>query len=244
MNQSNIIELKNASIYHPRECSTIFGSRIRKGDLILSEVNLTLERAQMMYLIGKVGSGKSSLLKTLYGESPLFEGEGEIANFNLRGLKRKQVLKLRRSIGVVFQNYQLLTDRNVYDNLRYVMRATGWSSEQLMRKKIEEVLSLVGLTNKEYKMPFQLSGGEQQRLSIARAMINDPAVILADEPTGNLDPGATDDIMKLFRVIVEKGCSILMTTHNIGNIAQFPARTMRCNQGKLTEVNIQSILGA
>lgn len=243
MNQSNIIELRNASIHHLDQRTSLFGSGLRKGDLILSDVNFSLAKGEMMYLIGKVGSGKSSLLKTLYGEAPLFEGEGEIAGFNLRGLKRKNILKLRRSIGIVFQNYQLLTDRNVYANLRYVMKATGWKDEQQIRKKIEEVLSLVGLTHKEYKMPFELSGGEQQRLSIARAMINNPSVILADEPTGNLDPAATDDIMKLFKVIVDKGCSIIMSTHNIGNIAQFPARTVRCNQGKLSEVNVQSILG-
>lgn len=243
MNQTNIIELRNAHIYHPIERSTLFGSRMKRGDLILSNVNLTLQKGQMMYLIGRVGSGKSSLLKTLYAELPLFQGEGEIAGFNLKGLKRKQILHLRRRIGIVFQNYQLLTDRNVFNNLYYVMKATGWRNEMDIRRKISEVLELVGLHHKEYKMPFELSGGEQQRLSIARAMINNPSVILADEPTGNLDPAATDEIMRLFKVIVENGCSIIMSTHNIGNIAQFPARTMRCNQGRFEQVDIQSILG-
>ncbi|MFI3330177.1 MAG: ATP-binding cassette domain-containing protein [Rikenellaceae bacterium] len=243
MSTTNIIELKNASIYHPEEKSTLFGKRLKKGDLILSEVNLSLAKGEMIYLIGKVGSGKSSLLKTLYAESPLFEGEGTVDGYNLRKLKQKDISKLRRSIGVVFQNYQLLTDRNVFNNLNYVMKATGWSDKIQIRRKIEDVLNLVGLKNKEYKMPFELSGGEQQRLSIARAMINNPSVIIADEPTGNLDPAATDDIMKLFKVIVQGGCSIIMSTHNIGNIAQFPARTLRCNQGKLSQVNIESILG-
>lgn len=211
--------------------------------MVLADVNLTLGDGEMLYLIGRVGSGKSTLLKTLYAELPLIEGDGCVVGYDLRRLKRREIPYLRRKIGVVFQDYQLLADRNVFNNLHYVMRATGWKSEAGIRSKIEEVLNLVGLHNKEYKMPFQLSGGEQQRLSIARAMINDPKVILADEPTGNLDPSATDEIMRLFTTIVQRGCSIIMSTHNIGNIQQYPSRTMRCVQGRIEEVDIHTILG-
>lgn len=245
MEQNNIIELKSVAIFHRRDSVASFslGGRSKKGDMVLSDVNFSIGSGEMVYLIGRVGSGKSTLLKTLYAELPLIEGDGYIVGYDLRRLKRREVPYLRRKIGVVFQDYQLLTDRNVFNNLRYVMRATGWNNEAEMRHKIEEVLNLVGLHNKEYKMPFQLSGGEQQRLSIARALINDPKVILADEPTGNLDPSAADEIMRLFRTIVERGCSIVMSTHNIGNIEQYPSRTMRCVQGRLEEVDIHTILG-
>ena len=243
MESSNVIELKNASIYHSLEPFRRMKPNRNRGELVLSGVDLTVGSGEMVYLIGRVGSGKSSLLKTLYAELPLCEGAGRIVGFDLRKLRRKDIPYLRRRIGIVFQDYQLLTDRNVFNNLYYVMKATGWSNETDIRRKIEEVLKLVGLTNKEYKMPFQLSGGEQQRLAIARALINDPKVILADEPTGNLDPSAADDIMNLFRKIVESGCSIVMSTHNITNIQQYPSRTVRFYQGKLEEIDIHSLLG-
>ena len=195
-------------------------------------------------IVGERKRGKSSLIKTLYAEVPLVEGEGRIVGFDLRRMKRRDISRLRRSIGIVFQDYQLLSDRDVFGNLHYVMKATGWKNETDMRKRIEEVLSVVGLENKAFKMPFELSGGQQQRLAVARALVNNPRVILADEPTGNLDPWAAEDIMEVFRRIVAGGCSIVMSTHNIANIEQFPARTIRFNKGKVEEIDISSVLGA
>ena len=193
--------------------------------------------------IGRVGSGKSSLLKTLYAELPLVEGAGWVAGFDLTKIRRKDVPYLRRRMGIVFQDYQLLTDRNVFQNLQFVLKATGWKNDMEIKNKIAEVLHEVGLINKEYKMPFQLSGGEQQRLAIARALLNNPKVILADEPTGNLDPAASDGVMNLFRSIADRGCAVIMSTHNIGNIQQYPSRTLRFNQGRIEEIDIVSILG-
>lgn len=216
---------------------------VRTGQRVLSGVNLEVGRGQMVYFIGLVGSGKSSLLKVLYAELPLLEGEGEIVGFDLASLRRRDVHKLRRKIGIVFQDYQLLPDRSVYENLRFVMRATGWRREADIAARIEEVLEVVGLQNKQYKMPHELSGGEQQRLQIARALINSPSVILADEPTGNLDPRSSDEIMELFRRIVQSGCSIIMSTHNIANIAQFPARTLRFSKGRVEEIDAAAKLG-
>ncbi len=235
-----IIELKNVSVYHP----DVLGGRSRKnnGHLVLSDVTLSVGEGEMVYFIGKVGSGKSSLLKVLYAELPLLEGYGTIAGFDLRKMKRSEVAMLRRNIGIVFQDNQLLTDRNVFQNLYYVMKATGWKNEINMRRKIESVLELVDLQNKIYKMPFELSGGEQQRLCIARAMINNPQIILADEPTGNLDPTATDEVMKLFKRIVDSGCSIVMSTHNINIIEEYPSRTLRFSKGVVEELDIASIL--
>lgn len=245
MSQNGVIELSSVAIYHRRDSSGSFSTHggAAKGALVLSDVNLSVGYGEMVYLIGKVGSGKSTLLKTLYAELPLVEGRGYVVGYDLRKIKSRDIPYLRRKMGVVFQDYQLLTDRNVFHNLRYVMRATGWKDEVSMHRRIEEVLNLVGLHNKEYKMPFELSGGEQQRLSIARALLNDPKIILADEPTGNLDPSAADEIMKLFETIVARGCSIIMSTHNIGNIEQYPSRTVRCVQGRLEEVDIHTILG-
>lgn len=242
MDHNYVIELKNVSVYHSAEPFKR-SKRKNKGELVLEDVNIAIGEGEMVYLIGRVGSGKSTLLKTLYGEVPLLEGEGVIAGFDLCKLRHREIPMLRRKIGIVFQDCQLLTDRNVFSNLHYVMKATGWSDETEMRKRIEKVLEVVGLTNKEYKMPFQLSGGEQQRLSIARALLNDPKVLLADEPTGNLDPSAADDIMRLFREIVARGCSIVMSTHNISNIEQYPSRTLRFSKGKVKEVDIHGILG-
>lgn len=243
MEQNNVIELKHASIYHVRDAGKRLSSgrnRLKGCELVLSDVNITIGRGEFVYLIGKVGSGKSTLLKTLYGEVELADGEGYVAGYDLRKLRRKDVPMLRRRMGIVFQDYQLLTDRSVFSNLHYVMKATGWKTEVDIRRKIEEVLGLVGLTNKEYKMPFQLSGGEQQRLAIARAMINSPEVLLADEPTGNLDPAAAQGVMELFRTIADSGCAVVMSTHNLSIIEEFPARTLRFAQGKVEEIDLLS----
>ncbi len=240
-----VIRLEGVSIYHHDDPTLRFSHSkpVPGSNLILSGVDLKVDRGEMVYLIGKVGSGKSTLLKTLYGELPLAVGEGRVVGYNLRKLRRRDVSGLRRKIGIVFQDYQLLTDRNVFQNLYFVMRATDWKDHKLIKKQIADVLTLVGLHNKEYKMPFQLSGGEQQRLAIARALINNPQVILADEPTGNLDPSASEGIMKLFRQIVDGGCSIVMATHNIANIERFPSRTIRCGNDRIEEIDIAQKLG-
>ena len=246
MSGKRVIELRDVAIYH---AENPFGRQsaerlVRSGELVLSEVDFSVEEGEFVYLIGRVGSGKSTLLKTLYADVQLLVGEGCVVGFDLRKLRRRQIPYLRRKIGIVFQDYQLLTDRNVFQNLYYVMRATGWRAEAEIRRRIDEVLQLVGLEAKHYKMPFELSGGEQQRLVIARALLNKPRLLLADEPTGNLDPWAAEDIMEVFRRIVAGGCSIVMSTHNIANIEQFPARTIRFNKGKVEEIDISSVLGA
>lgn len=241
MEGNHVVRLENVSVYHTRKPNS--SKAKNRGELVLSDVNLSLGEGELLYFIGRVGSGKSSLLKTLYAEIPLLEGQGTIVGYDLRKIKRREIPYLRRKIGVVFQDYQLLTDRNAFGNLHYVMRATGWKDEAAIRKRIEEVLNLVGLYNKAYKMPFELSGGEQQRLAIARAVINNPKVILADEPTGNLDPAAADGIMDLFGKIVQSGCSIIMSTHNISNIQQLPSRTVRFSKGRIEEIDIRSVLG-
>lgn len=240
MAKSAVIRLKDVAVYQPDDEAGKVS--FRNAEQVLSGVNLEVAEGEMVYFIGRVGSGKSSLLKTLYAELPLLEGEGRIAGVDLRTLRRRDVHKLRRKIGIVFQDYRLLHDRNVYDNLRFVMRATGWKSEADIAERIDEVLELVGLRNKEHKMPHELSGGEQQRLVIARAMINSPKIILADEPTGNLDPKAADQIMALFGKIVEGGCSVVMSTHNIANIEQLPGRTFRFGKGKVVEVDVSAVL--
>jgi cell division transport system ATP-binding protein len=245
MAQENVIELKDVNIYH----SVVAGRRLtrrnyrKRGEAALTGVNLTVGAGEMVYLIGRVGSGKSTLLKTMYAEVPLFEGEGRVAGYDLTRLRTKDIPHLRRKLGVVFQDYQLLGDRNVVENLRFVLRATGWKNTGDILHRIEEVLGQVGLVNKEHKMPFELSGGEQQRLSIARALLNKPEVILADEPTGNLDPEAADEIMRLFRTIAESGCAIVMSTHNIANIQQYISRTVRFNRGCIEELDINVIFG-
>ncbi len=237
----NVINLRNVAIFHASRAGA--SSLRHRGDMVVSGVSLLVSEGEMVYLIGRVGSGKSSLIKTLYGELPLCEGEGEVVGFDLKGLKRKAVQQLRRKIGVVFQNYQLLTDRDAFENLRYVMLATGWKDESAMRQRIDEVMNIVGLQNKLYRRPSELSGGEQQRLAIARALINNPKLLLADEPTGNLDPTSADEIMALFKRIVESGTAIVMATHNIANIEQFPSRTLRFSKGKVEEIDIKSKLG-
>ncbi len=231
-----VIELVDVAIYH-----TDGTSRKVKADdeLVLSDVDLTIREGEMVYFIGRVGSGKSTLLKTLYAEVPLLEGEGYVAGVNLRKIRRKDIPYLRRRMGIVFQDYQLLGDRNVFHNLYDVMRATGWKNEVDIRHRIDEVLTLVGLDNKAYKMPFELSGGEQQRLTIARALINSPRLLLADEPTGNLDPITADGIMQLFQRIASQGCAIVMSTHNTALIEQYPARTLLFSKGKIQEIDLE-----
>ena len=239
MQTKRVIDLKNVSVYLGD------GSNKRSGenDLILSNVNLAVEEGELVYLIGRVGSGKSTLLKMMYAEVDMADGEAEVVGFDLRTLKRSEVPYLRRSMGIVFQDFQLLTDRDVFHNLYDVMRATGWSKEEDMRKRIDEVLSLVNLSHKSYKMPFELSGGEQQRLAIARALINNPRLILADEPTGNLDVRTADEIMEIFKCIAKSGCAVIMSTHNISLLEQFPSRTILFSQGRIQEVDVRSVVG-
>lgn len=212
------ISLKNAAIYQHNRC-------------ILKDVNFEIGEGEFVYLIGKTGSGKSSLLKTLYADLPAKEGDINIAGFDLRKIKRRDIPMLRRKIGIVFQDFQLLFDRNVEDNLSFVLDATGWKDKSLISKRINEVLKQVGLSDKLKTMPHQLSGGEQQRIAIARALLNEPNVILADEPTGNLDPETTNDIMDLLREISSKGKTILMATHNYSLIQKYPYRIIRCDEG-------------
>lgn len=238
MERNSVIELKGVSIYHGDSSR---GKR-HERDLILSDVNLTVDEGEFVYLIGRVGTGKSSLLKTLYAEVELTEGEGMVVGFDLRKLRRRQIPYLRRSMGIVFQDFQLLTDRNVFLNLYDVMRAMGWRNEEDIRCRIDEVLKLVGLEHKSYKMPFELSGGEQQRLTIARALINKPRLLLADEPTGNLDPVTAEGIMEIFRRVADSGCTVVMSTHNIALIEQFPSRTILFAQGHISEVDVNSII--
>ena len=244
MGEQNVIRLRGVTIYHTDDP---FGSRsekklLQQGELILSDLNFDINAGEFVYLIGRVGSGKSSLLKTLYAELQLIEGEGYVAGFDLRKLKRREIPMLRRRIGIVFQDYQLLTDRNVFMNLYYVMKATGWKNESEIRKRIDEVLKVVSLEAKGYKMPFKLSGGEQQRLVIARALLNRPRLLLADEPTGNLDPLTAEGIIRLFQEIARQGCAVVMSTHNTALIEEYPSRTILFSKGKIKEVPVQTML--
>ena len=244
MGEQNVIRLRGVTIYHTDDP---FGSRsekklLQQGELILSDLNFDINAGEFVYLIGRVGSGKSSLLKTLYAELQLIEGEGYVAGFDLRKLKRRYIPMLRRRIGIVFQDYQLLTDRNVFMNLYYVMKATGWKNESEIRKRIDEVLKVVSLEAKGYKMPFELSGGEQQRLVIARALLNRPRLLLADEPTGNLDPLTAEGIIRLFQEIARQGCAVVMSTHNTALIEEYPSRTILFSKGKIKEVPVQTML--
>jgi cell division transport system ATP-binding protein len=216
-----IVELKNVNIY-------------QSDALILENVNIVVNKAEFVYLVGKTGTGKSSLLKTMYGDLTMREGEGTVAGFNLRDMNWKKVPYLRRNLGVVFQDFQLLTDRNVIDNLKFVLKATGWKDEKLMTEKINDVLDKVGLKSKGFKMPYEMSGGEQQRVDIARALLNSPKLILADEPTGNLDPETSDEIMQLlFQISREYGTTVIMATHDYRVVGKFPARTIRTERGKV-----------
>ncbi len=218
-----IIELRNVNIY-------------QGGNLILQDVNLTVNKGEFVYLVGKTGTGKSSLLKTLYGELPLREGTGTVAGFDLRNLDWKKVPYLRRNLGVVFQDFQLLTDRNVNNNLKFVLRATGWKDDKLMDEKINDVLDKVGIKSKGFKMPFELSGGEQQRVDIARALLNSPKLILADEPTGNLDPETSDEIMNLlFSIGRDYNTTIVMASHDYIVVQKYPARMIRTEQNRVID---------
>ncbi len=218
-----IIELQNVNIY-------------QGNNLVLQDVNLTVNKGEFVYLVGKTGTGKSSLLKTLYGELDLKEGQATVAGFNLRDLDWKKVPYLRRNLGVVFQDFQLLTDRNVNDNLKFVLKATGWTDVKLMDEKIMDVLDKVGLKSKGFKMPFELSGGEQQRIDIARALLNSPKLILADEPTGNLDPETSDEIMNLLVSISrDYNTTIVMASHDYIVVQKFPARMIRTERGRVID---------
>ncbi|MBC7936255.1 MAG: ATP-binding cassette domain-containing protein [Rhizobacter sp.] len=220
MSQS-IIELKNINIY-------------QGNNLVLSDVNISVDKGEFVYLVGKTGTGKSSLLKTMYGDLELNNGEGWVAGHNLRELNWKTVPFLRRNLGVVFQDFQLMTDRNVNGNLKFVLKATGWKDEKLMDEKIADVLDKVNLKTKGFKMPFELSGGEQQRVDIARALLNSPKLILADEPTGNLDPETSDEIMQLlFHIARDYDTAIIMATHDYPVINKYPARTIKTEKGKV-----------
>jgi len=208
----------------------------QQDHLVLSDVNLSVNKSEFIYLVGKVGSGKTSLIKTLNAQLPLKEGTGIVAGFNLSEIKSREIPYLRRKIGIVFQDFQLLIDRSVSDNLEFVLRATGWKDGGEIDTRINDVLEKVGLNLKGYKMPHQLSGGEQQRVVIGRALLNDPDIILADEPTGNLDPETSEGIIRLLKDISSTGRAVMVATHNYTIIKKFNARTIRCDNGKITEV--------
>lgn len=237
MTKKKIIEIAGADIY-------------QIDALILSDVNLEVSEGEFVYITGKVGTGKSSLIKTLNAELPLIKGSGEVVGFNLQHINHRNISLLRRKLGVVFQDFRLLPDRNVFQNLEFVLRATGWKNSVEILERIEQVLKRVGMTSKKQKMPHQLSGGEQQRVVIARAILNNPPLILADEPTGNLDPETSSEIMNLFLELNKEGKTIMMATHDFAAIASKPARTLVCASGFMTDsakenvlVDFESLLG-
>ena len=208
----------------------------REENVILRDASFTLHNGEFVYVIGKVGSGKSSLLKSLYCEIPIKQGEARLLDYNLRKIKRREIPYLRRKLGIVFQYFQLLTDRSVYNNLEFVLKATGWKRKKEIRERIMEVLSQVGMPDKGYKMPHELSGGEQQRVVIARALLNKPALILADEPTGNLDPETSGQIVQLLHDICREGTAVVMTTHNYMLVHNYPARIVKCENACLSDI--------
>ena len=218
-----ILSLKNATIY-------------QEDKVVLSNVNLEVNRGEFLYIIGKTGSGKSSFMKTLYADLPLTEGTGYIVDFDLETLKENDIPFLRRKIGIVFQDFKLLPDRSIQDNMLFVLRATGWSDQNEMERKIEEVLDKVGMKNYAQKMPHQISGGEQQRVAIARALLNDPELILADEPTGNLDPQTSVEVLDVLKKINGNGKTIIMATHDYALLMKFPSKTLKCEDSKIFEV--------
>lgn len=217
-----IIHLNNVSIF-------------QKHNLVLTNVSLNIDKGEFVYLLGKTGTGKSSLLKTLYSELPLVDGDATVAGYDLKKIKTKEIPFLRRKLGIVFQDFQLLTDRSVNDNLLFVLKATGWKDKEEMQKRINDVLEKVHLNTKGFKMPHELSGGEQQRVSIARALLNDPELILADEPTGNLDPETSEGIMNILLEISRSGRAVLIATHDIMMFDKFPSRTIKCENGKVID---------
>ena len=224
-----VISIQNCNIYQGKA-------------LILSNVNFEIHKGEFVYLVGKTGTGKSSLLKTLYGELPLKDGEAMVAGFRLADMTWKKVPYLRRNLGVVFQDFQLLTDRSVNENLRFVLKATGWKDEKLIHEKIQDVLEKVGLKSKGFKMPFELSGGEQQRVDIARALLNSPKLILADEPTGNLDPETSDEIMQLlYHISKDYGTAVLMATHDFIVINRYPSRMLKTERGKVFDSAVAEV---
>ena len=223
-----ILFLRNASIF-------------QRDSLVLSDVNLEINKGEFIYIIGKTGSGKSSLMKTLYGDLKLQKGEGSVAEYDLNKLKEKEIPYLRRKLGVVFQDFKLLNDRNIEENLKFVLKATGWKEKEKMNAKIKEVLEKVGMHTKGFKMPFELSGGEQQRVAIARALLNDPEMILADEPTGNLDPKTSIEVMNVLEEIHKSGKTILMATHDYALILKYPHKTLKCEGDEIFEVVQQSV---
>lgn len=218
-----VLSLKNVSIY-------------QENNAVFTDINLEVNHGEFLYVIGKTGSGKSSLMKTLYADLKLKQGEGEFVEYNLAKLRERDIPYLRRKIGIVFQDFKLLPDRTVYENLLFVLKATGWSEKREMDVKINEVLDKVGMKNAANKMPHQISGGEQQRIAVARALLNDPEVILADEPTGNLDPQTSVEVMQLLREINQNGKTIIMATHDYALIMKFPGKTLKCENGTLFEV--------
>lgn len=224
MTKEPVIQLINADIH-------------QQDHLILSNINLSIHKGEMVYLIGQTGSGKTSLLKVLYGDLEITAGQTKVAGFDVKNITEDQIPYLRRKIGIVFQDFQLLTDRSVKSNLEFAMRATGWTDEVAIQSKCIEVLEKVGLKDKLYKMPYELSGGEQQRIVIARALVNDPEIIVADEPTGNLDPITSEGITSLLKSISEKGTAVIMSTHDYYIIQCFPSRILKCENGKISETN-------
>ena len=208
----------------------------QNGKTVLKDVSIDVPEGSFVFLIGRTGSGKSSLIKTIYGDLKLEDGLGSVGEFDLLRLKSKEIPSLRRSLGVVFQDFKLLPDRNIYENLKFVLKATGWRDINKINQRIDEVLKMVGITINKKKFPFELSGGEQQRIAIARALLNDPKLIIADEPTGNLDPQTSQDIMQLFKLLHQRGMTLLMATHDYQMIVKFPGKIFKCEDGKVFEV--------
>ena len=241
-----VVKLQSAGIYHAENPGVTLTPRTREkaGEKVLEDVNMEIASGEVVYLIGRVGSGKSSLLKTLYGELSLVEGMGVVAGFDLARLKQREIPYLRRKVGMVFQELILLSDSNVHDNLLVALKATGWSGNGMMEHRIDEVLSLVGLSGKETKMPFELSAGERQRLVIARALLNYPELILADEPTANLDPLTAEGIMQLFHSIAAGGTAVVVSTHNASLIERYPSRTLLFAHGEVSEVDVRGLINA